>query len=85
MATALVIGVSSSAAASGGGLELVYNVAFGLDGGGVDLDVVTIVVASGDSGNIINGKLSNAVSALASSRGYSVAKSAITLPTYSKG
>ncbi len=85
MATALVTGVVSNAPATNGGLELIYNVAFGLDNGAVDISTVTVVVAAGDSGSVINGKLSSAVSGLASSLGYTVGRSGITLPAYSKG
>ncbi len=85
MATALVTGVVSNTAASSGGLELVYSVAFGLDNGAVDISTVTVIVAAGDSGTVINGKLSAAVSSLASALGYTVARSGITLPAYSKG
>ncbi len=70
---------------SGGGLEVKYNVAFGLDNGTVDLDVVTVVIGANDAPNVINGKMSSAVSALATSRGYSVAKTAITTLPYAKG
>ncbi len=83
--TALVIGVVSSQPAAAGGLELVFSVAFGLDGGGIDLSNMPVVLAAGDSGQVINSKLSSAVTDLATSLGYSVAKSAITLPSYSKG
>ncbi len=86
MATALVTGLASNVVpAVSGGLELSYSVAFGLDNGTVDISTVTVIVAAGDSGTVINGKLSAAVSSLASSLGYTVARNGITLPTYSKG
>ncbi len=86
MATALVTGITSNPVpTTGGGLELSYSVAFGLDNGAVDVSTVTVVVAAGDSGITINGKLSAAVATLAASLGYTVAKSGITLPAYSKG
>ncbi len=83
--TALVTGVISQQPAASGGLEVSYNVAFGLDGGAVDISTVTVVLAAGDTGNVINSKLSTAVSNLATSLGYTIAKTAITTPTYSKG
>ncbi len=85
MATALVTRLVSDAPAAGGGLELVYSVSFGLDNGLIDLSTVTVVVAAGDSGSVINGKLSAEVQRVASSLGYVVARSGITLPAYSKG
>ncbi len=85
MATALVTGPVERRPADAGGLELVYEVSFGLDNRTVDLDVLTIVVAAGDTGNVISARLSTAVQNLAVSRGYAVARSAITLPAYTKG
>ncbi len=86
MATALVTGIASNPApAANGGLELSYNVAFGLDNGVTDVSVVTVIVAAGDSGTVINGKLSTAVQNLAASLGFTLARSGITLPAYSKG
>ncbi len=84
--TALVIGLARDPApASAGGLELVYSVAFGLDGGAVDISTVTVIIAANDSANVINGKMSAAVSSLATSLGYTLAKTAITTLPYGKG
>lgn len=87
MASAYVFPSSSenTAIAAGGGLILTHTVAYGLDNGTIDLDLVTITIAAGDSAATINSRLSTAVSNRASERGYAVAKSGITLPTISKG
>ncbi len=86
MATALVVSVvNEPPEVSGSGLSVKYNVAFGLDNGSVDLDVVTVIIAAGDTANVINGKMSSAVQNLATSRGHSVARSAITTLPYAKG
>ncbi len=87
MASAFVFPATpeQAAPAAGGGLSVTYSVAFGLDSGGVDLDVVTVVVSAGDSAATITSRLSAAVSARATERGYAVAKSAITLPGQTKG
>ncbi len=86
MATALMLGLANPPEpASAGGMELTFNVAFSLDNGKIDLELVTIVIAAGDTANVINGKMSSAISSLATSRGHSVAKSAITTIPYGKG
>ncbi len=86
MATALVLNLHAlPEPATAGGMELTYNVAFSLDNGKIDFELVTIVIAAGDTANVINGKMSSAISSLATSRGYSVAKTAITTIPYGKG
>ncbi len=87
MATAIVFPpVAGNAVAAATGLDLTFDVAFGLDSGAVDMDVVTINVAPGDTASTLMTRLSSGVSKRATERGYSVAKSAITiLSAFSKG
>ncbi len=88
MATAIVFPPSTEKAAPGvaGSIDLTFDVAYSLDNGVIDMHLVSVNVASGETPAVLMGRVSAAVTARATQRGYSVPKSAITiLSSFSKG
>ncbi len=88
MATALVFPPSTFNAvpAANGSVDLTFDVAYSLDSGTIDMDLVTVNVAAGETPAVLMGRVSAAVSARATQRGYSVPKTSITiLSSFSKG
>ncbi len=88
MATAIVFPPLTEKVTPGpnGSIDLTFDVAFSLDAGFIDMDLVTVNVAPGDTAATLMSRVSAAVSGRATQRGYTVTKSAITiLSSFSKG